>query len=174
MLEKFVLKAKHWQIFISLLIPYSLYSVIPDTSVLVVQIKTIFMWIAYYSWVYVLGKALNYCIPRRHMLSYGFMTFNFFFFIIGFTILQLLLDPGTTVTFHGFAALLFFYYFFSFLYLFYFASKALTSAEKGKRTSFGNHIGEMFLLMFGFIGVWFIQPRVNQLYEANREEFEDE
>ncbi len=174
MLEKYILEAKHWQIFISLIIPSLIYSLVPNSSILIIQIKNIIIGLAYYSWLYVLGKGLNYCIPRRHMLSDTFLTFNFFFFSLSYTLLNILLDPGTTINFRGVGFLLFLYFLFSYLYLFYFAAKALTSAEKLRRTSFKDHIGEMFLLMIGLIGVWILQPRVNKVYLQNLDEFEDE
>ena len=171
-MEEYILRAKHWQIFITLLIPTMLYSVVPDFSTTIWQVKRILIVIAFYSWLYLVGKGLNICIPRRHTLDHVFMTFNFFFLSIGFTILNLLLDPGVRVNFTGWAFLVFLYFIFSFFYMFYFASKALTSAEKGRRTRFGEHIGEMLLFMTGILGIWILQPRINKIYDANKGKFE--
>jgi hypothetical protein len=43
-------------------------------------------------------------------------------------------------------------------------AKNLVKAETGKRVTFYDYAGPFFLLWFFPIGVWFIQPRINQLY----------
>jgi len=50
-------------------------------------------------------------------------------------------------------------------YLLYFVSKNLVLAETGKQVSFYEYAGPFFLLWFFHIGVWIVQPKVNQLYE---------
>jgi|AntRauTorckE6833_2_1112554.scaffolds.fasta_scaffold44992_1 hypothetical protein len=118
-----------------------------------------------------LGKALNMCIPVRQQLSETFLVVNLFFFCIIFVIVAMFFDG--TVRFYGWAVLIPLYTIFSFLYLFYFASKALTTAEHGKRISFSEHFGEMILLFTGLLGIWVIQPRINKLWEIHKEKFEE-
>ncbi len=62
----------------------------------------------------------------------------------------------------------------SFLYLFYFASKAITYTEQGRRTSFGENIGLTFILLLGYFGIWFIQPRINAIWEKHKSDFIEE
>lgn len=50
------------------------------------------------------------------------------------------------------------------LYGFYFVSKSLALAERGESASFSNYVGSFILIWFFPIGVWFFQPKVNQLY----------
>ncbi len=51
------------------------------------------------------------------------------------------------------------------LYCLYFVSKTIKTAELQREVSFGDFIGEFFLIWFFFIGVWIVQPRVNALVE---------
>ncbi len=56
---------------------------------------------------------------------------------------------------------------FCILHTFYFAAKTLKTVELKRKVVFRDFIGEFFLLWFYFIGIWIIQPKVNQLYEKN-------
>jgi len=53
---------------------------------------------------------------------------------------------------------------FCIFYCFYFIAKCLKAVELQKNVTTGDYIGEFFLLWFFFVGVWFIQPRVNKLF----------
>jgi hypothetical protein len=57
---------------------------------------------------------------------------------------------------------------FCMLYCMYFISKELKIAELQKDvTSFNDFAGEFFLLWFFPIGIWFLQPRINQLFNTS-------
>lgn len=47
----------------------------------------------------------------------------------------------------------------------YFAAKALRSAQLGKRAKTGQYFEDFILLWFYPIGVWFVQPRIQQIIE---------
>jgi hypothetical protein len=49
-------------------------------------------------------------------------------------------------------------------YLLYFVSRCFGLVEKGKPVSFFDYAGPFFLLWFFPLGIWIIQPKVNQLY----------
>jgi hypothetical protein len=50
----------------------------------------------------------------------------------------------------------------------YFVAKNLAVAETGKRAEFYDFAGPFFLMWFYPIGVWFVQPRLNRLYQRAR------
>lgn len=55
-------------------------------------------------------------------------------------------------------------------YMFYFVAKSLATVNKGRRVS-GSEYGQPFgWLMMYPIGIWKIQPRINQLYAEERNE----
>ena len=51
-------------------------------------------------------------------------------------------------------------------YLWQFVAKNLAIAEKGKEVEFPQYMWLFLLLWFFPIGIWFLQPRINQLYAA--------
>lgn len=137
-MEEFLLKAKHFQVFRSLMIPGTLLALVPDFDPIIPLIKIIFITLPYIVWVFTLGKGLNKCVPARHKLDETFLTVNLFFFCIVFTSLVLFLDAS--LRFQGWTLLVPLYFMFSFAHLFYFASKALTSAEQGKKNLLGRSL----------------------------------
>ena len=50
------------------------------------------------------------------------------------------------------------------LYVYYFVAKTLAMINKRKEVVFRDYSKLLFLLFFSPFGVWFIQPRINQLY----------
>lgn len=56
---------------------------------------------------------------------------------------------------------------FCIFYCLYFVAKTIKTAELQRETAFSDFVGEFFLIWFFPIGIWFIQPRVNQLAERN-------
>ena len=50
-------------------------------------------------------------------------------------------------------------------YNMYFIARSVKTAELQRDVKFGDYVGEFFLLWFYFIGVWIIQPKVNQMDE---------
>ena len=171
-MEEFILKGRREQIFTSFFLPQLILGFIPNFDTNIYLIKIVLISLVYIVWIYMLGRALNACIPARFRLSETFQQIFLFVFVIIFV--PLLMFSDLVVTFYGWAVWIPFMMLFSLVYLFYFASKALTSAEKGRRTSFGDHIAELFLLLFAWVGIWFIQPRINKLWEENKNRFEEE
>ncbi|MFT5819382.1 MAG: hypothetical protein ACI8ZM_000605 [Crocinitomix sp.] len=52
---------------------------------------------------------------------------------------------------------------FSIFYCIYFCTKTLKSIELGRNITFGDYAGEFFLIWFFVIGIWIIQPKINNL-----------
>jgi len=171
-MEKHILKGKREQVFFSFFLPQIMLGFIPNFDSNVALIKTILISLTYLVWIFMLGRALNACIPRRSRLNETPQKIFLFVFVVIFVPIIMFADIG--IGFYGLGILIPILILFSIIYLFYFASKALTSAERGKRTSFRDHASEMFQLLFGWIGIWFIQPRINELYKKNKHLFEDE
>lgn len=54
---------------------------------------------------------------------------------------------------------------FCMFYCFYFTAKTFKTAELQKAVTFSDFIGEFFLVWFSPIGVWIIQPKVNEMVD---------
>jgi len=105
--------------------------------------------------------------------------FKFFFFIPLIYIIAILIgmifaanyltidpaEPEFGLIFAGFAIIfpLHFFSMFCIFYLMYFAAKTIKTVEMGRMATFSDFGGDFFLIWFFFIGIWFIQPRVNKL-----------
>ncbi len=61
-----------------------------------------------------------------------------------------------------------------YMYLYYFTAKTIKIAETKKDLSFGDVIGEFFLIIFYPIGIWVLQPRINQVVESNEKTYKNE
>jgi hypothetical protein len=51
-------------------------------------------------------------------------------------------------------------------YQLYFIAKSLKSVELNKEAALSDYVAEFVLIWFSFIGVWFIQPRINKIFAS--------
>lgn len=115
-----------------------------------------------------MGSFLNSIAPKQFRLNRNFFAFTVlypafymvgFFYIVGHQqgpspSLALILPFNLSVMF-------------CLIYNLYFVAKSLIIAETQKNASFYDYAGPFFLIWFFPIGVWFTQPRINQLYERS-------
>lgn len=68
----------------------------------------------------------------------------------------------------GFAVFipLHFFAIFCLLYSMYFAAKTFKTAELQREVAFKDFAGEFFLLWFYVVGVWILQPKINQMAQS--------
>lgn len=52
---------------------------------------------------------------------------------------------------------------FCIFYSLYFVAKTVKTAELQRKVTFGDFVGEFFLIWFFPIGVWIVQPKINEL-----------
>jgi hypothetical protein len=55
---------------------------------------------------------------------------------------------------------------FCMFYCLYFVSKTIKTIELQRETTFSDFAGEFFLIWFYPVGIWIIQPRINQMVDA--------
>ncbi len=55
---------------------------------------------------------------------------------------------------------------FSIFHTLYYTAKTIKIAELQRKVTFSDFIGEFFLLWFYLVGVWIIQPKVNEISES--------
>ena len=201
MTKKF-LKAQHWQLFLlTFIIPALLFAILmgsifynvseyglPDPSLIFIYIKIFFVTIAivsliHFGWFWSVGVGLDKKIPEDLKLNLTTfkisllfpLVYNILFFaFIGimfpyFTSMLGFLQSSLVEIFfsiHSIAMLCMFY-------SFYFVAKTIKTAELQREVSFGDFVGEFFLIWFYPIGIWFVQPTINDLMEEE-EEMRDE
>jgi hypothetical protein len=130
----------------------------------------------FFSWVWSIGIGLQKYIKEGIKLNTRL--FKVFFFIPLIYILFLLLTFSTSffpgvldgnqfeshigyilammIPLHLFSM-------FCMFFLIYFSAKTLKTAELHRKATLNDYIGEFFLFWFFPIGIWFIQPRINNI-----------
>ncbi len=133
----------------------------------------IFFSLIFFGWFWSIAIGLQKNIPKEIKLKVT--KFKVFFFIplsyITFLMLYLgglfsgMLSPGLLSSGWIVAIILPLHLFsmFCIFYSMYFVAKTIKTAELQRIVGFGDFAGEFFLLWFYFIGIWIIQPKVNQL-----------
>lgn len=58
------------------------------------------------------------------------------------------------------------------IYTFVFVAKTVKTAELQRKVAFEDFIGEFFMVCFYMVGVWILQPRINELYSYKAENHE--
>ena len=157
------LKLKHWQLFgllIGILVVVSAVAYQQD------QIKILLMTIlfagVYYGWLYALGVNLNKKLPSTVNMNLKkfkcclLIPIVCMLLVIYFTDIFNLIFPIVMLI----LSLVSMYCIF---YCFYFIAKALKAVESQEPNE--DFLGEFFYLWFFPIGIWFIQPRVNKIFD---------
>lgn len=173
-IQNFFVRAKHWQVFLLVLGSLGVADGIDvwwqlpgkggwQITFLPLFLSTELCAILYALWLGSLGSFLfNATSPELRLPTKLFrvaIVFPAVYFPL-FEIAALNLSPVlffVIFPLHAFAS-------FCLLYALYFVSKSLVLAERRTPVEFPNYIGTLFLIWFFPIGVWFTQPRINQLY----------
>lgn len=168
------LKAKHWQLFIVLVGSMFLGQFLIFNSVrsgdtpnmALLTLPTALIGILFFGWLWSVSSACFKALPpelasspkpMQAALVYALVYLIFsglFFFGPGNQ------PPAYVIVMHLLAMA-------AILYSLGFTAKQLTKLDQGIDVSFYSYSGPFFLFWFFPIGVWFIQPKVNQLLGAN-------
>lgn len=134
-----------------------------------------------FGWLWAVGTGLQSKLPAG--VKMNVVRFKIFFFIpliylafVAFFIVRLFNDLSMNLEAAGpefeewgryitFILPIHFFAIFCILHTIYFAAKTFKTAELQREVSFSDFVGEFFLIWFYFIGVWIIQPKINQMDE---------
>lgn len=184
MLEK-LLHLKHWQLFLLLLGPvvaaqitmgvfFSMSKTGDDLRAMfyIFPVFILIMMSVYFGWQYAIIFNLKEKMPHEAHLPYGRIKTFFYIPIIYIAITIFLMisvaakghfffeiAPGTMALIAPFHLLAMFGIF----HTMYFAGKTIKCVETQRNQSFGDFAGEFFLIWFNVIGIWFLQPRLNNI-----------
>jgi hypothetical protein len=188
----FLLKAKHWQVFILLLgIPlifqcYNFLNIFSDinagpdsnninylNSLSLFPIVMILTMGSLFAWFWSLAIGLNKKIPDEFKLITNKFKFFFFFPLIYLIILMLFIAgkfngiqiSGINIGNWVIVIILPLHLvsMFGMFHTLYYVAKTIKTVELKRKVAFGDFVLEFFLLWFYFIGIWIIQPKVNRL-----------
>ena len=179
-----LLTLKHWQLFGLLVgVPIVFQFIImgsviasnnPTTMLLFFPIMMILFVGLFFGWFYALGTNLYKKLPPTATMS--LTRFKIFLFIpVAYMLLISLFMTGLFSNLSNggqpnpsiFALIVPLHLFsmFCIFYCLYFNAKALKTVELQKPVTFSDFAGEFFLIWFFPIGIWIIQPRINNLFE---------
>lgn len=181
------LKARHWQLFLlNFAIPFFLYlagmmimiaSMIAqdgEGAYIGLRFMPFFILIGVFAalvqlgWTWAAGINLNKRLPEELRLNTTFFKVCFFYpifytlFFLLFFLISIFPEPRFSVVF----VLLIPFHLFSVFcgfYCYYFVARVIKTNETGRHTSISDYIAEIFMIWFFFIGIWFLQPRINKM-----------
>lgn len=186
------LNARHWQIFLLLFaLPFVLYLFLMVGMVISMQrtflndeftepdqVFSIFSYLFLFmlsflalmnGWFWSISKGLLAHIPahaRKSLSAFRiFLLIPLFYVFLLFLLFGMGLDnfnPGLLVLIIP----LHFLTIFGTFYNLYFVSRTVKAAELQRPVTFGDYAGEFFLLWFYPVGIWFIQPKVNDIVQG--------
>lgn len=164
---KFMLKMKAWQVFTLVLCAPLLFMASewiglgPKWFDTFHWITTLVSAIILLGWFWALGSHINLWIPEDIRPSRLFFRFGLVFSLLFLAFF----DPRSSWKDNYYALALMPAYFLGLFYAFYFVAKNLVMAEQKKKVVFNDFAESFFLAWLFPIGVWFIQPRVNRMFE---------
>ncbi len=171
-IERFFLRAKHWQVFVLVWGAYFIAGVgvvENPTRIPPLSIAAMLLFILSFAvWLWSIGSFLFSIAEPAPRLNIDFFRFATIFagvYLPPTLAFPLNVRPMVAVL----MLLLLLFAFFCWAYAYHFVSKSLVAAEKGRTVTGGDYRSTMFLLLIGFIGVWQIQPRINRLYAMNHD-----
>jgi glucan phosphoethanolaminetransferase (alkaline phosphatase superfamily) len=162
-MDNWLFRAKHWQVFLLFTLGYfaSAYS---THDFLTFGLINVVLLVLYVGWYAVLGNSLHPYLPRGRYYNLSWFFFDAFLIIATYGVAITFFNGQMQMT--GLAALLGFYLFFAIARLFWFPAAVLVSIETRNEPVFRQYASTMLLMFFWPLGVWFIQPRLNRIYNS--------
>lgn len=122
-------------------------------------------------WIYSIGTSMNELIPYKLRPNGIYFKVSCLFTVVAIIVILIIfggysIDQDNYQQYGYWIWVLLpfhFYLIWSLIYIFYFASKALTSVIEGEVVGFGESYRVFFAMWFYPIGVWFIQPAVQKI-----------
>jgi hypothetical protein len=182
----FFLKAKHWMIFSLIFLSSLFIQILLDAinvsytetsmlnSVFMSQISLFVFLLFFFAWVWsvisvFINKTPNNVSCKRKkidkllifILSYYLLVTIFMFLFIN---LDIYIDNNLKTILLIIIVPLHLFSLYSFYYILYFFIKIIKTVELQKEVAFKDFIGEFIMIIFFPIGIWFIQPKINEIY----------
>jgi hypothetical protein len=158
----FILQLKHWQVFLILLVAsFTSNFTWVDEDKFNLVINSI-GGIIYFLWYFIVGLELTERLPPRVELSKTIFIINAFVLLVSFAVIN--------VVYNGFftsngllGSIWVLYLMYAIIQFLFYPSKALKSVEQGTEATLGEYIKYFFLILFWPFGIWWIQPKLNNI-----------
>lgn len=168
------LRLKHWQLFLLVVVLPIFLPSDPATSLPFFFITMILVGGVIFGWVYSLGINLHKKLPQSVLMNLRLFKWMIFISLVYISAISLYTSQTLSSSGQqfntGIFALIFTLHLFVMFCLFYclhFIAKSLKALELRKHVTFSDYAGEFFLIWFFPFGIWFIQPRINKLFDSS-------
>ena len=174
---KILLKLKAWQMFVLILLPMLAPGyVLNKTDSFNIFLVVMIIWLlVIVSWMYTVGATANSLLPshlKKNITIYrlGFIApllYTIFMFLYVMPNLQINPDtkgfplPTWVIPLHLISV-------FGMFYGLWFTAKQFVTLQKLKEVKFIDYSGPFFLFWFSPLGVWFLQPKINELFNSKK------
>lgn len=176
---KFFLTIKHWQLF---LLAWGLPLVLdfififnPQSAIIWFPLMMLVFAFSIFGWIYSIAVELHPKLPTGVSINLNVFKIAFAIPLIYLTIMGIgmglmlfhWVDESTELI-EMFLPFVLFAHVLSMVCIFVFlryAAKIMRSVELQREAEAGDYIGEFLLMWLQFVGVWFLQPRLNKLLE---------
>ena len=173
-LFSFFLRAKHWQLFLLLFLVPTILEIataayLPETLRSLNDLGGLVylgLWFiataCIFVWLWAMGSFLNSIQKLGVRMNLSFFRVALVFvpvYLAVFFPVVLIAELPSQIT-----APLYLFATFCIFYAFYFVARSLVTVNKGRQVPFGGYAKPLILLLLFPIGVWSIQPRINQLW----------
>lgn len=165
---KLYLQAKHWQlflIFIGIIMLSRTIFMDRELGHYVVIVSTIVFALAWFGWLVSIAQACYKTLPSNLASSPRIMIIGILYALTYFVFGSIFLfTPGEPMPAYG--AVLHILGMVAVFYSLGFTAKQLVKLDQNKDVSFFSYSGPFFMFWFFPFGIWFLQPKVNQLLGA--------
>jgi hypothetical protein len=174
----FVLKIKHWQIFLATYVPILLINFIPFEDPFlgasITGLAGVWILLCLSTWFWVVGSNLFRESNASHKLELLMFKVSLFIPVLMILFASIVVgsyfitpDKLSYISIDIIINRLQMLYVFSFIYCAYFVAKYLKSVENNKISQFGESVPEFLLLWIFPIGIFSIQNRINKIFKSN-------
>ncbi len=163
-------KRDAWQVFLMLLLPLIIASLIGDAFYIPFTIASIIAYFVIFGWYFVVGSNLNDRLSDEDYRSDILFKLNCFYLFGFLSISAVLKDNGEVVETEmpPYLIVLFAYYVFAFLQVVHFSVRSfiLNQEREGLEKKKVEIVYLSFLIVF--IGVWVLQPDLKKIFANNQ------
>jgi len=174
-LSRFFLRAKHWQLFLPLMLAFllelpsvfvgSFPFVSLHAAALAAGIARVLTLIVLYSWMWATGSFLYSRLPQQFRFELPLFYCGIIFPAVYLSLAPTIAAADNSALAHWKLALKALAIFCS-IYDIRCVAASLTSVRTGKSPDFIEYAGPFFQIWFFAIGLWFLQPKINRLYDG--------
>ncbi len=157
-----LLRMKHWQIFLLLLLASFISNFTWVGYELLSTILNLIGVLLYMIWYFAVGLELSEHLPRKVELPRTLFIVNGFVLTLSIVILIMIFDGSFES--NGLLGFIWItYMMYAMFQFFFYPGKALRSVELKEEAKIGEYLGYFFLMIFWPIGIWWIQPKLNKI-----------